>query len=179
MGTSYPYRKIGVGHTGVSIAGRYNHDGYIMLLLTDGTRTLEHRYVMEGILGRALSQDEVVHHLDGNKSHNDPSNLELQTNEEHARHHANTVERLSTNCSICGKEVLRTESKLRNNAKRKSVTTCSKHCAGLVGKSAVAATAPHGTVTAYAKCGPPRCSLCRGAMAAYRKRLALEKITRG
>lgn len=57
-------------------------DGYVMIRqpnhphASDGY-VLEHRLVMEGILGRYLTHDEVVHHIDGNPSNNDPNNLEL------------------------------------------------------------------------------------------------------
>lgn len=37
----------------------------------------EHRLVMEEVLGRILTDSEVVHHRDGNRANNDPSNLEL------------------------------------------------------------------------------------------------------
>jgi hypothetical protein len=37
----------------------------------------EHRLVMEQALGRFLTRSEVVHHRDGIRSNNDPSNLEL------------------------------------------------------------------------------------------------------
>lgn len=37
----------------------------------------EHRLVMEAVLGRYLDPSEVVHHIDGNKLNNTPSNLEL------------------------------------------------------------------------------------------------------
>lgn len=47
----------------------------------------EHRLVMEGVLGRFLSRNEVVHHRDGDTENNDPQNLEVfQTNAEHLRH---------------------------------------------------------------------------------------------
>ena len=47
---------------------------------------LEHRLVMESMLGRYLEPDEVVHHKDGNIQNNDPSNLELfDKNGDHLR----------------------------------------------------------------------------------------------
>lgn len=37
----------------------------------------EHRSVVESIIGRELTKKEVVHHIDGNKSNNNPNNLVL------------------------------------------------------------------------------------------------------
>ena len=40
------------------------------------------------MLGRKLKPDEVVHHIDGNKRNNEPSNLKVFENQaEHARFH--------------------------------------------------------------------------------------------
>jgi len=44
---------------------------------------MEHRLVMEEKLGRYLKPGEVVHHIDGNKSHNCIDNLELKLNGQH------------------------------------------------------------------------------------------------
>ncbi len=47
-----------------------------------------HRVVAEQMLGRPLLPGEVVHHIDGDKRNNDPSNLMVFASaSEHARHH--------------------------------------------------------------------------------------------
>ena len=38
----------------------------------------EHRLVMARKLGRQLTKDETVHHVDGDKQNNDPGNLQLR-----------------------------------------------------------------------------------------------------
>lgn len=49
---------------------------------------LEHRLVMEKKIGRFLTKDEVVHHIDGNKQNNDISNLQLfSSHSEHMKDH--------------------------------------------------------------------------------------------
>lgn len=47
----------------------------------------QHRDVMESYLGRRLTKDEIVHHIDENPLNNDLSNLEVMTRAEHAKHH--------------------------------------------------------------------------------------------
>lgn len=57
--------------------GRTGRNGYIVVQRPDGTRVAEHRLVMEQILGRPLMGRENVHHINGIKHDNRPSNLEL------------------------------------------------------------------------------------------------------
>lgn len=47
----------------------------------------EHRLVMEEYLGRPLETEEIVHHIDDDKSHNEIENLELCLRSVHTSYH--------------------------------------------------------------------------------------------
>lgn len=51
-----------------------------------------HRVIAEQMLGRPLERGEIVHHIDGNKHNNDPSNLRVMTQAEHLRLHREEME---------------------------------------------------------------------------------------
>lgn len=59
--------------------GRWvNNNGYVSVYMGNGRpRKLEHRLVMEGVLGRPLTRQETVHHKNGIRTDNRPENLEL------------------------------------------------------------------------------------------------------
>ena len=66
---------------------RINSDGYAEFTRGEFQGVKVHRFVVEAHIGRKLSSDECVHHIDGNKLNNDITNLEILTFKEHARIH--------------------------------------------------------------------------------------------
>ena len=68
-------------------------DGYIMVYVPDHPLATKEGYVMEHILvmekhiGRYITRDEVVHHINENRSDNRIENLRLMTFKEHAKFH--------------------------------------------------------------------------------------------
>ena len=74
------------------------NNGYIEIVMPghpyarqNGT-VLMHRLVAEEKLGRFLKPEEVVHHIDFNKTNNDPDNLIVfKTNDDHSRFHKTGV----------------------------------------------------------------------------------------
>lgn len=46
-----------------------------------------HDVIMEAIMGRTLEPEEIVHHIDGNTTNNDPRNLKIMNQGDHLRHH--------------------------------------------------------------------------------------------
>lgn len=112
---------------------RYNHNGYIEVLMPEHHRArgngyvFEHIIVLENKIGRRLNSDEHTHHLDGNKSNNDPDNLVVLKASEHSV--VTAAERRAKNmipCDHCG-----TPSYKKPHQQRKHKNLyCSRSCAG-------------------------------------------------
>ena len=62
--------------------------GHLRVHLRDGRKGKEffHRLVASDVMGRDI-EDRAVHHVDENRLHNDPANLEVKSQSEHARDH--------------------------------------------------------------------------------------------
>ena len=86
-------RKMSISQTGLQSREKHPNwkggiksrpDGYLRRS-SDGKYI--HRIIMENYLGRQLKDDEIVHHIDGDVSNNDISNLTVTTNSNHRKIH--------------------------------------------------------------------------------------------
>ena len=64
-----------------------SYQGYKVDCKDRNKKILIHRRIMEEHLGRKLSSNEIVHHIDGNKLNNDINNLEVVSRSEHIKKH--------------------------------------------------------------------------------------------
>lgn len=97
-------------HTSYGTGRTINPRGYVMILNPEYPNDnrpqyiQEHRLVMAAHLGRPLLPEEIVHHINGEKTDNRVENLQLMTQSEHMRLHV-TVDgwsRKYDRCVECG-----------------------------------------------------------------------------
>lgn len=86
----------------------------------DGRNLMEHRYVMEQMIGRPLRSDEQVHHKNHDRLDNRPENLELVSSAEHGLRH--TVHPITKVCENCGATYT------PHKTKRVRSKSCSREC---------------------------------------------------
>jgi len=66
---------------------KIGYGGYLVIESPYNKGKRIHRLVIEAVLGRELSIQEHVHHIDSNKLNNTPDNLEIVGNSEHIKLH--------------------------------------------------------------------------------------------
>lgn len=71
----------------IRAAGEGTVSGGYRKFRKNGIQRCEHILLAETVLGRSLGKNEVVHHVDGNKLNNAPSNLVICTRSYHALIH--------------------------------------------------------------------------------------------
>lgn len=83
-----------------------NVQGYIQLWMPDHPNStkkgyvLEHRLIMSGLIGRPIDPSEDVHHINGIKDDNTPSNLQLIKKTEHTILHHKGIKKRSNKVSV-------------------------------------------------------------------------------
>lgn len=99
------------------------------------------RYLMETHLGRELLPDEEVHHIDGDKTHDELDNLQVINRTSHRKLHSSKYHDTLEVCCECGKIFTVTAKQHSNkavNAKRghgeANKYFCSKQCIGRYGQ---------------------------------------------
>lgn len=93
---------------------------------TKNNYVLHHRVVMENSLGRLLTKEEVVHHLNGNKHDNRIENLEVMTAKEHSLLHSSRGRHMTkVICAFCQKQFERETRQLKGKG------LCSRRCNAL------------------------------------------------
>ena len=95
------------------------------------------KYLMECYLGRYLSNDETIDHIDRNINNNELSNLRVISRSNHVKDDVLRNADIVIRCAFCGSEFTINGSKLshRNRLDRGNTGYfCSKRCIGLYGK---------------------------------------------
>lgn len=123
-----------------------------------------HRYLVEQKIGRFLSSDEIVHHIDGNRNNNDINNLEITTLSEHTKRHGSTGRTyLVLICEYCGKKFKREKREIHKGKN----FCCRSHSSLYYGKKRKRVSCikeiSHGTEMGYRK--KCRCDACKKAHA--------------
>ena len=137
----YPFTELyNAGYTHVGNEGRK----LITLKKFNGelVGTSYARYLMAVKLGRFLTDQEEVDHIDNNKTNDDPNNLQILTPEQNREkqrlHYINSVQqKFDLACPYCGKDFTLTEREMggritqiqKNNSI--GLIYCSTNCAGI------------------------------------------------
>lgn len=109
--------------------------GYVMIKTGIRKWTFEHRLIVEAALGRKLTDDEQVHHINGDKQDNRIENLRVLTNSEHQQLHGAgrwlpTLEQRwpVIKCAECGKDFRAKACRLRSADPKSHTKYCSLAC---------------------------------------------------
>lgn len=104
---------------------------YVNIIYDDGSKTsmLYSRYLMEQHLGRELTFDETVDHIDEDKTNDDLSNLQVLSRSDNIVK-SKVTEWFHFDCPVCGSPTKKLARQVRHNKKQgKAGPFCGKVCA--------------------------------------------------
>ena len=96
-----------------------------------------HRVIVENHIGRLLTEEEVVHHKDENKTNDTLTNLEVLSRAQHSRHHQE-VDLMTLECPACGTifDLKPHAYRLRSKRSKGKELGCSRSCGAVLGRQA-------------------------------------------
>ena len=129
---------------------------------------LEHRIIMEESIGRLLTKNEIVHHINGDSKDNRIENLEIMTLAEHTKYHTKPAKIVSLVCPSCGKPFVRVLRYVKHKQKKGQKNFyCSKKCIPVPHEKKKNKDRVHGVRGTYSRgC---RCKECTRAQRIYQK----------
>lgn len=92
------------------------------------------KLIMECYLGKRLSENETVDHIDRNYLNDSISNLQVLTREEHCRIDAKRVVTKDAECLMCGKIFSLSPAQRNKRSSSRAGPFCSRQCTGKYGK---------------------------------------------
>jgi uncharacterized small protein (DUF1192 family) len=101
LARAFPNGRRGAEHPNWRGGRRVLPSGYVYIYVPDHPNAtkagcmMEHRLIAEQQIGRFLESSEVVHHLDGDKTNNDPSNLKVLQRGAHLSRHFDALPELA------------------------------------------------------------------------------------
>jgi len=116
--------------------GPYNCSDRRKRVVDNGTTKLYARYLIEVKIGRELTDKEQVHHIDGDPTNDDTSNLEVLLTSNHIKDHRQEYFEVEVTCMECKKNFMLTPLQHRNResnirrGKSERGPFCSRSCSG-------------------------------------------------
>lgn len=109
---------------------------FVQYIFADGKkRFLQYaKYLMEQNLGRILTKDEIVDHIDRDRENNSLDNLRIVTISKSSKEDVKRVKQIEITCVLCKEKVFKSARNLNHNANLgKAGPFCSRKCSGKYG----------------------------------------------
>ena len=132
----YPWE----GCKGYIVFHKKEQRNMLIVIRGDGTRTTTPyaRYLMSVKVGRLLTKDEQVDHIDEDKTNDDIDNLQILSNYDNVQKHFDIKNKRSVmielTCPVCNTTFKRSPQRVNFKLKQGKKPTCSRTCGYVWGK---------------------------------------------